>query len=171
MGIVRARDDSCNNAAHQHRRYGVGRIYRKRRQAAALVNHKRVERLYTEARLQIRRGRRKQIPVVDRQLLVRPQAPNEAWSVDFIFDRTADGGVVARIVTGPHDANRQDPHLPMRYDTGRPRAVIRLRISQPRTTSLPSWSQPSRAARQPGGGRTPVAIPATGATRGRVRGC
>ena len=45
-------------------------------------------------------------------------------------------GVVARIVTGPHDAHRQDPHLPMRYDTGRPRAVIRLRISQPRTTSL-----------------------------------
>ena len=25
-------------------------------------------------------------------------------------------GVVARIVTGPHDANRQDPHLPIRYD-------------------------------------------------------
>ena len=46
-------------------------------------------------------------------------------------------GVVARIVTGPHDAHRQDPHLPMRYDTGRPRAVIRLRISQPRTASLP----------------------------------
>ena len=45
-------------------------------------------------------------------------------------------GVVARIVTGPHDANRQDPHRPMRYDTGRPRAVIRLRISQPRTASL-----------------------------------
>ena len=46
-------------------------------------------------------------------------------------------GVVARIVTGPHDANRQDPHRPMRYDTGRPRAVIRLRISQPMTSSLP----------------------------------
>ena len=46
-------------------------------------------------------------------------------------------GVVARIVTGPHDANQQDPHLPMRYDTGRPRAVIRFRISQPRTASLP----------------------------------
>ena len=46
-------------------------------------------------------------------------------------------GVVARIVNGPHEANRQDPHLPMRYDTGRPNSVIRLRISQPRTTSLP----------------------------------
>ena len=46
-------------------------------------------------------------------------------------------GVVARIVPGPHDAHRQDPHRPMRYDTGRPSSVIRLRISQPRTTSLP----------------------------------
>ena len=50
---------------------------------------------------------------------------------------TNDRGVVARIVTGPHDAHRQDSYLPMRYDTGRPRAVIRLKISQPRTTSLP----------------------------------
>ena len=49
----------------------------------------------------------------------------------------AKWGVVARIVTGPHDANRQDPHRPMRYDTGRPRAVIRFKISQPRTASLP----------------------------------
>ena len=46
-------------------------------------------------------------------------------------------GVVARIVPGPHEAHRQDPHRPMRYDTGRPRAVIRLRISPPMTTSLP----------------------------------
>ena len=46
-------------------------------------------------------------------------------------------GVVARIVPGPHDAHRQDLHLPMRDDTGRPRAVIRVRISQPRTASLP----------------------------------
>ena len=55
--------------------------------------------------------------------------------------------VVARIVTGPHDANRQDPHLPMRYDTGRPRAVIRFRISQPRTASLPlpSWTPGAKA--------------------------
>ena len=36
-------------------------------------------------------------------------------------------GVVARIVTGPHDANRQDPHLPMRYDIGRPRAFMQQR--------------------------------------------
>ena len=54
----------------------------------------RVERLYTEARLQIRRRRRKKIPVADRQPLARPQAPNEVWSADFVFDRTAEGRVV-----------------------------------------------------------------------------
>ena len=69
-------------------------IYLKLRQAGALVNHKRVERLDTEARLQVRRRRRKKIPVADRQPLIRPQAPNEVWSADFVFDRTADGRVV-----------------------------------------------------------------------------
>ena len=33
-------------------------------------------------------------------------------------------GVVGRIVPGPHEAHRQDSYLPMRYDTGRPRAII-----------------------------------------------
>ena len=56
---------------------------------------------------------------------------------EVLCELLALNGVVARIVTGPHDANRRDPHMPMRYDTGRPRAVIRFRISQPRTTSLP----------------------------------
>jgi len=45
--------------AHRHRRYGAGMIYLKLRQAGLLINHKRVERLYTEARLQVRRRKRK----------------------------------------------------------------------------------------------------------------
>ncbi len=80
--------------AHRHRRYGAGMIYLKLRQAGTRLNHKRVERLYTEARLQVRRRRRKKIPVANRQPLVRPQAPNEVWSADFVFDRTAEGRVV-----------------------------------------------------------------------------
>jgi len=80
--------------AHRHRRYGAGMIYLKLRQGGARVNHKRVERLYTEAGLQVRRRRRKKIPVADRQPLVRPQAPNEVWSADFVFDRNAEGRAV-----------------------------------------------------------------------------
>ena len=63
--------------AHRHRRYGAGMIYLKLRQEGRLVNHKRVERLYAQARLQVRRRRRKKVPLADRQPLVRPQAPNE----------------------------------------------------------------------------------------------
>lgn len=80
--------------AHRHRRYGAGMIYLKLRQAGERVNHKRVHRLYVAERLQVRRRRRKKIPVVDRQPLLRPQRPNEVWSADFVFDRTADGRVL-----------------------------------------------------------------------------
>jgi putative transposase len=41
--------------AHRHRRYGAGMIYLKLRQAGEPANHKRVDRLYAEARLQVRR--------------------------------------------------------------------------------------------------------------------
>lgn len=75
--------------AHRHRRYGAGMIYLRLRQAGERVNHKRVDRLYAAERLQIRR--RKKVPVADRQPLVRPQAPNEVWSADFVFGRTAEG--------------------------------------------------------------------------------
>jgi putative transposase len=80
--------------AHRHRRYGAGLIYLKLRQAGDRVNHKRVHRLYVEERLQIRRRRRKKVPMADRQPLVKPTAPNEVWSADFVFDRTAEGRVL-----------------------------------------------------------------------------
>jgi transposase InsO family protein len=80
--------------AHRHRRYGAGMIYLKLRQSGERANHKRVERLYAEARLQVKRRRRKKVPVADRQPLVRPHGPNEVWSADFVFDRTAEGRVL-----------------------------------------------------------------------------
>jgi putative transposase len=80
--------------AHRYRRYGVGMIYLKLRQAGEHVNYKRVERLYVTERLQVRRRRRKKVPVVERQPLTKPQRPNEVWSADFVFDRTADGRVL-----------------------------------------------------------------------------
>ena len=83
--------------AQRHRRYGAGMIYLKLRQAGQPVNHKRVERLYAEARLQIKRRKRKKVPVTDRQPLGRPQAANQVWSMDFVFDRTAEGRVIKNL--------------------------------------------------------------------------
>lgn len=69
-------------------------IYLKLSQEGMLVNYKRVERLYQEAKLQVRRRKRKKVPVGERQPLIRPLAANEVWSMDFVFDRTAEGRVI-----------------------------------------------------------------------------
>ena len=84
--------------AQRHRRYGVGMIHLKLRQAGERVNHKRVERLYGLEKLHIRRRRRKKIPVAERQPLIRPGAANEVWSMDFVFDRIASGRTIKCLV-------------------------------------------------------------------------
>src|SRR5688500_3068183 len=58
--------------AHRHRRYGAAMIHLKLRQTGERANHKRVRRLYVAERLQIRRRRRKKVPVGDRQPLIKP---------------------------------------------------------------------------------------------------
>ena len=95
------------NLAQRHRRYGSGMIYLKLRQAGEVVNHKRVERLYALEKLQIKRRRRKKVPVTDRQPLERPTAANEVWSMDFVFDRVASGRMLkclAIVDDGTHEA-------------------------------------------------------------------
>ncbi|WP_279236705.1 IS3 family transposase, partial [Dyella sp. RRB7] len=92
--------------AHRHKRYGVGMIYLKLRQEGQLVNYKRVERLYQEAKLQVRRRKRKKVPVGERQPLLRPTAANQVWSMDFVFDRTADGRVI-KCLTVVDDATHE----------------------------------------------------------------
>ncbi|WP_274375816.1 IS3 family transposase [Xanthomonas campestris] len=84
--------------AHRHRRYGVGMIYLKLRQEGRIVNYKRVERLYREQQLQVRRRKRKKVPIGERQPLLRPSQANQVWSMDFVFDRTAEGRVIKCLV-------------------------------------------------------------------------
>jgi transposase InsO family protein len=106
--------------AQRHRRYGVGMIYLKLRQAGDLINYKRVERLYRLEKLQIRRRRRKKIPMSERQPLIRPGAANEVWSIDFVFDR----GRHRANAQVPGDCRRRDPrgrgHHSRTYDRWRP---------------------------------------------------
>jgi transposase InsO family protein len=86
--------------ASSHSRIGIAdtapacSIYLKLRQEGRVFNHKRVDRLYAEAQRQVRRRRRKKVPLADRQPLARPHAPNDVWSADFVFDRTAEGRVL-----------------------------------------------------------------------------
>lgn len=89
--------DRIKTLAHRYRRYGAGMIYLKLRQGGMIVNHKRVDRLYAEERLQLKRRKRKKVPMAVRQPLVRPQMPDQVWSMDFVFDRSGDGRVIKNL--------------------------------------------------------------------------
>lgn len=99
------REQICR-LAHRHRRYGAGMIYLKLRQGGERVNHKRVERLYALEKLQLKRRKRKKVPVGERQPLLRPAQPNVVWSMDFVFDRTAEGRVL-KCLTVVDDATHE----------------------------------------------------------------
>lgn len=71
--------------AQRYRRYGAGMIYLKLRQAGEVVNHKRVDRLYAQAGLQVKKRKRKKIPMAERHPLERPTMANQVWSMDFLF--------------------------------------------------------------------------------------
>ena len=72
-------------------RFGSPRLTILIRNEFGAVNHKRVERLYTDAGLNLPRKRRKR-KWQGRQLeMPKPEAPDHRWSMDFVHDRTADG--------------------------------------------------------------------------------
>ena len=103
--------------AYRHRRYGAGMIYLKLRQRGVAVNHKRVERLYALEKLQLRRRKRKKVPVAERQPLLRPQAADQVWSMDFVFDRVA-GGRVVKCLAVVDDATTEAIVLEPRHSMG-----------------------------------------------------
>jgi len=55
------------------------------------INHKRIERIYLQERLQLPRHRKKKYIKMPRKPLKASKKPNETWSMDFVHDRTYDG--------------------------------------------------------------------------------
>ncbi len=103
--------------AQRHRRYGVGMIYLKLRQAAELVSYKRVERLYRLEQLHIRPRRRKKLIAAERHPLLRPALANEVWSMDFVFDRVATGRSL-KCLTVVDDATHEVIAVPVEHSMG-----------------------------------------------------
>ena len=82
--------------AHENPRYGSPRLYVLLRRETR-CNHKRVERIYREAGLSLRRKKRKRL-VRQRVPMMMPRGPNEEWALDFVADALATARSV-RILT------------------------------------------------------------------------
>lgn len=79
--------------AQEKPRFGYRRLLVLIRWDGVVVNHKRLFRIYRSAGLSVKRKRRKRL-VRACSPRMRPTAPNEEWSLDFVHDRLASGRAV-----------------------------------------------------------------------------
>ena len=117
---VELRSRLCELAA-QHRRHGYRMLHNRLRCSGWRGNIKRTYRVYRQERLQVRRRGRKKLPVIDRQPLVRPDRPNEVWSMDFVFDELASGRRV-KTLTVVDDCTKESVEIVA--DTSIPAAYV-----------------------------------------------
>lgn len=96
--------------AAKRRRWGYRQLTRVLRREGLPINHKRVQRLYQEEGLQVRRRRRKRRAVVPRSPAPVPTHPNERWSMDFVRDTLGDGRAF-RCFTLVDDCTRECPAI------------------------------------------------------------
>lgn len=74
-----------------HPSIGFWQSYHRLRRRGYTDNHKRMYRIYTQLKLNIRRRYRKRLPARVKQALFQPEAINQVWSVDFMSDSLWDG--------------------------------------------------------------------------------
>jgi putative transposase len=79
--------------ASERPRFGYRRLHTllRREDAWKSINRKRVQRLYRQAGLAVRRKTRKQLRQTRPAPLPLPSRPNERWAMDFVSDYLADG--------------------------------------------------------------------------------
>jgi putative transposase len=87
-GELRAR---LKALAEQRRRFGSPRLHVLLRREGWTVNHKRVERLYRQEGLSLKRKRSRKRGALLRVLLPVPCRVNERWSMDFVTDSLTNG--------------------------------------------------------------------------------
>lgn len=96
--------------AARRRRWGYRQLTRVLRREGWRINPKRVQRVYQEEGLQVRRRKRKRRAIVPRTPMPTPTRANERWSMDFVRDTLGDGRVF-RSFTLVDDCTRECPAI------------------------------------------------------------
>jgi putative transposase len=114
--------DQIRKLAQERRRFGSPRIYHLLRRRGLIINHKRVERIYREEGLSLRKRKRKQAGAQTRIILPPAQKPNERWSIDFVSDSLVTGRRL-RALAIVDDFSRECPAIEVDTSLGGARVV------------------------------------------------
>jgi hypothetical protein len=138
-------------------RYGYRRLHVLVEREGVHANRKRFYRVYRAAGLQVRRRSRKRLTRGERIPLVRPTAPLERWSMDFMRDTLADWRGY-RTLNTVDDFNHECPAIEV--DRSLPGArVVRVLERLAETIGLPKGplarlATGARSARAPAASHT-----------------
>jgi len=102
--------DELNKLIAKHPAIGFWQSYYRIRNIGFVWNHKRVYRVYTHLRLNIRSRSKKRLPARIKQALYQPEVMNEVWSIDFMSDTLWDGRKY-RLLNIVDDYNRELLHI------------------------------------------------------------
>ncbi len=83
--------DRLKALAAERRRFGYRRLHVLLRREGHAVNRKRVQRLYREEKLTVRRRGGRKRALGERRPMETPTVANQRWSLDFVSDQMTDG--------------------------------------------------------------------------------
>jgi len=83
--------------AHERRRSGYRWLHALVEREGTHASYKRIYRLYREAGLAVRRGRKRHGVMTAHERLALPGAPSEVWSTGFVMDALSNGRRVKRL--------------------------------------------------------------------------
>ncbi len=116
-----------NQLAGRHPGYGFWKMYDRLRLAGYRYNHKRVYRIYTSLKLNLRRRHKRRLPARMSIPIQIPETLNNTWSLDYMTDALYTGRKV-RIFNVIDDYNRQA--LAMEIDTSIPSIKVIEKLNQ-----------------------------------------
>jgi putative transposase len=104
--------EMLDNLTQKHVNIGFWSLYHRIRnnRKNKKVNHKKLYRIYTEMKLNIRRRRKKRLPKRLRSSLTECVHTNQVWSMDFVSDKLFDGRAY-RILNIIDEYNRESLYL------------------------------------------------------------
>jgi len=120
-------EEHLNALTGKHPSIGFWSCHYRLRNKGEKINHKRLYRVYTHMKLNIRRRSKRRLTERVKQALSIPDGPNQMWSLDFMSDALTDGRKF-RVLNIIDDYNRES--LAIEVDTSLPALRVQRTLGE-----------------------------------------